>query len=198
MRHKLLTEKEEKGYEEVEDAELGENFSTYISALGLWSRRDLVPLGGGQKDFENFSHDGSQYWFAGGEDLATEGTVLDLLVSMAPSFRKLGLILDVHHAPSEMAEGKQSYKISINGADLTLFEVDPSSPRLALQVDPRRDPVRKPLARVNELLREVGTIYRIGFFERDGNSGIAVLLPEDLLRRFASSDLTEAETFVIP
>jgi hypothetical protein len=151
-----------------------------------WKRSDCVLLGGGKADFDD-GVDGAQFWFVDGEDLA-EGDVEELLMSMAPSLARLGVDLTVE-TTSLPAAGP--YTLRVNGQEVVLFESD-NDP------DPWRQCTERPLARVNQLLATAGSNYRIGVFEPGTNTGMALLLPADLLAKAAKKRSLKNSEFVLP
>jgi hypothetical protein len=151
-----------------------------------WKRSDLVLLGGGKTDFDD-RVEGSQFWIVDGENLA-EGDVAELLTSMAPSLAQLGVVLTVE---TKLEPSTGTYSIQINGQEVVLFASDTDP-------DPWRQCTERPLARVNQLLATAGSNYRMGVFEPGTNTGIAFLLPADLLAKAAKKRSLKGTEFVLP
>jgi predicted DNA-binding WGR domain protein len=193
-----IESKEAKGYEQVEDEELGEDIGEVLDRLGAWSRQDRVPLGNGRSDFdEEMSQEGDQYWYVDGEDMA-EGDMESVLTEMVPSLRLVGLDLHVVTLMDPYDPESTGYDMSLNGIHVEMYRHDPADPKMPLCDDPWMDCTVKPLAVVNQLLGEAGSIYRIGVLCPGGNDGMAVLLPTDVWTRIGALEQLAEYDVVVP
>jgi predicted DNA-binding WGR domain protein len=193
-----VAEKEHKGYEPVDESELGDEISEVLDRLGMWTHPGRVPLGNGKDDFDDeWGQPGSQYWYVDGEDMA-EGDMESVHEEMAPSLKRVGLELSVATLMGPYGENSTGYDISINGIAVEMYRTEPSNPKLPLCDDPWMDCSVKPLAVVNQLLKESGSVYRIGLMYPGGNDGMAILLPYDILYRLSLMEFMLEAEFVLP
>jgi predicted DNA-binding WGR domain protein len=195
---KQIREKQYKGYERVEESELGEEIGEFLERIGMWTHPELVRLGNGREDFDDpWENCGSQSWWVDGEDMA-EGDMDSVLEEMAPSLRLLGVDLRVVTVTHPYGADSTGYDLHINEIPVEMYRTDPANPHLPLCDDPWMDCSVKPLTAVNQLLRQAGSVYRMGLLNPGGNDGLAVLLPYDVLVRLRDSGIFSKEEFVLP
>lgn len=126
-------------------------------------------------------------WAADGEDLA-DGEVEDWLRGMVVPLGDCGVVLDVGTPDSPWDDvPPPGYTVTVNGTALALYSTDAADPRRPLSDDPWMDCTLMPAAEVNRLLRAAGSDRRIVLFWPGGNDGLAVLGPEDMLRRVGAA-----------
>lgn len=156
--------------------------SNALEAAGLWDDLDLdernrkkadVAAGGWPLDS---GAEGSNWWFADGEELA-EGGIEEWLRSMADALQAEGVVLFVStvHAPASSV----GYTVEVNGTPIEIYSSE------GFTATAWEDATLRPLAEVNRLLADAQSLKRIGVLYAGGNEGIAHLQPAqvwDVLR----------------
>jgi hypothetical protein len=168
-----------------------------FDAAGLWGRKDRVRLGGGKKDFVDPSREGAQYWFVDAENLA-EGEVEVMLLEMRKSLKKCGVKLQVRTIMSPDEEDSTGYRVSINGVETEIFSYRFGSDVEMDVDDPWMEATLRPLAVVNRLLEQAGTVYRLSVFEPGGVDTMVLLAPQDVLSLLPNHPELADYTFIQP
>jgi hypothetical protein len=163
---------------------------------GAWEDPVLLELAG-PEEFGFDSDGGLLWWGADGEDMAEAGEVECLLSAMAASLAKCGVSLAVETVSHPSVE-TPSYTVRINGETVELYRTRKKSPSQPVGRDPWMACTIKPLAVVNELLVNAGSVFRVGIIDPGGNDGLAMLFPVSYWLRLLNSEVFTHSTVKFP